>query len=151
MSEPRTHIRAGILAAFIGLLWLIAILVKLLVIPTGTPAVGGETEILRGDTITIVMREWGFNQFNRGGPIIEVEAGEEITIIARNEGANVHAFQVITQDGEYVAGMLEDEIVEPGQEITLTIKVDEPGEYLYICPVPGHADQGMTSIFRVVG
>lgn len=151
MAEPRTHITAGILAGVIGLLWLIAILVKLLVLPVGAPAAGGETQILRGDEITLVLHEWGFNEFSRGGPVIEVEAGEEIRITVRNEGSNVHAFSVITKDGRYVAGMLEDEIIDPGQEVVLTIKIDEPGEYLYICPVPGHADQGMTGIYRVVG
>ncbi len=151
MAEPRTHITAGILAGFIGLIWLVAILVKLLVLPVGAPVAGGETEILRGDEITLVLHEWGFNKFSTGGPIIEVEAGEEIKLIVRNEGANVHALQIITKDGRYVAGMLEDEVIEPGQEVVLTIKIDEPGEYLYICPVPGHADQGMTAIYRVLG
>ena len=46
--------------------------------------------------------------------------------------------------------MLEDEVIEPGQEVVLTIKIDEPGEYFYICPVPGHADQGMSSTIRVL-
>ncbi len=150
MSEPKTHITAGIIAGFIGFIWLIAILVKLLVLPAGAPVAGGETQILRGDEITLVLHEWGFNQFSTGGPIIEIEAGEEVKFIVRNEGSNVHALQIVTKDGQYVAGMLEDEVIDPGQEVVLTIKIDEPGEYFYICPVPGHADQGMSSTIRVL-
>ena len=151
-EQPKTHINAAIIAGFIGFIWIVAIILNLLIPPQPAAAPAGEeVPILRGKSITILMHEWGFNQLKQGGPVIEIPAGEEVEIIVRNEGSNLHSWQVKTKDGKKVAGLDKDDTIDPGEELVLTIKIDEPGEYLYICPVAGHEEKGMQGILRVVG
>ena len=149
-QESRAHINAAIIAGVVGLVWLIGIWI-VLVFPPQVEAVapGGEQQILTGTSINLVMQEWGFNQ-KRGAPIIEIKAGTEVTFTVVNQGRNLHSFQILTPDGEHVAGWTKDEVIDVGETRTLTVVIDEPGEYIYICPVEGHEDKGMKGILRVV-
>jgi uncharacterized cupredoxin-like copper-binding protein len=40
-------------------------------------------------------------------------------------------------------------LVQPGESVTLTVKIMKPGKYRYICTVPGHAAAGMKGVFTV--
>ena len=148
-EEPKTHINAAIIAGFIGLLWLIAIMVNFFITPPAGAAAGEEVQIIRGERITLAMDEWGFNG-KQGGPIIEIPAGKEVEIVIINQGRNFHGFQVKAPDGSKLAGLDKDDTVDPGEERSIIIKIDTPGEYIYVCPVAGHEERGMRGIIRVV-
>lgn len=143
----RTDIFAVFTAGAIGVVWLSAIWI-ILVFPTQLELGGGP--VLTGESITLSLSEWGFNGLKKGGPEIEIKAGVEITLILTNEGVNFHTWQAIMLDNGEVAGLSEDDPVNPGETRTITIKIDEPGEYLYICSTAGHREKGMVSILRVI-
>lgn len=147
----RLRYQADIVAAFvagiIGIVWLSAIWL-ILVFPPQTE-LGGDA-ILTGERIEISLGEWGFNGLKKGGPEIEIKAGVEVTLILTNEGVNFHTWQAIMTDNGDLAGLSEDDPVNPGEIRTITIKIDEPGEYLYICSTAGHKEKGMISILRVI-
>ena len=151
MSEQqKTHINAAVIAGVIGLIWLIAIMVNFFITPpaAGAAAAGETVQTIRGTKITLTMTEWGFNG-KQGGPVIEIPAGQEVEITILNEGRNFHSWQVKTEDGTKIAGLDKDDTIDPGAERTIKIKIDKPGEYIYICPVSGHEEKGMQGILRV--
>ncbi len=62
---------------------------------------------------------------------IEATAGQPITILFENKGTLEHnlvfpAFEVQT------------DILQAGENTSFTFTASEPGEYIYICSVPGH-------------
>lgn len=64
-----------------------------------------------------------------------IPANSDVTVNLTNGGNLPHAFQL--EDGSVAS----DEIAGGGTgSVTLNLA---PGEYPYICPVPGHADSGM--------
>ncbi|MFQ5885746.1 MAG: cupredoxin domain-containing protein [Anaerolineae bacterium] len=142
-----SHVFAAIGGGVIGAIWLSAIW-AVIVFPPQIELGGGA--VLRGDSITLVLHEWGFNELNRGGPSIEIRAGTEITITLVNEGRNFHTFQIVQDDGEKVAGLDEDQVIGSGETLVITFTIYEPGEYFYICPVSGHRDKGMIGIVTVL-
>lgn len=148
--EPKTHINAAIIAGIVGLVWLSAIWVNIVFPPPKVPA-GAQQTVLRGTSISLVMHEWGFNQLEIGGPTIEIQAGTPITFTITNEGSNFHTWQILTKDGVIIAGWDKDDTISPGETRTITIVIEEPGEYIYICPVAGHKDKGMIGTIIVVG
>ena len=147
-QEPRTHVNAAIIAGIVGLIWLSAIIAVIVAPPPEVPA-GGEVAVLKGDSITLSMIEWGFNQLKKGGPVIEIKAGTEVKFTITNDGKNFHGWQIL-RDGEIIAGWEKDDTIAPGESRTITVRLDEPGEYIYICPVAGHREKGMVGVIRVV-
>ena len=85
----------------------------------------------------------------------EVAAGE-VTFTINNEGPSAHEFVVIqsdtapgdlpvedglvSEDGVTVVGEAED--VAPSTTVPLTLTLEE-GQYVIICNLPGHYEQGM--------
>lgn len=67
---------------------------------------------------------------------LELTAGEPTNVTIVNEGEAMHDFTL------EAAGIHAN--LEPGQEITLGVTVDEPGTYEALCTVAGHAEAGMT-------
>ena len=41
-------------------------------------------------------------------------------------------------------------VVSSGESKTTTVVFDAPGEYLYICHLPGHEAYGMVGVLRVM-
>lgn len=85
---------------------------------------------------------------------IEVEAGEVVTFVVRNEGVAQHEFvlgdEVYQQmheaemQGDHDMDMMENAIVVPGGETKkITWRFDEAGEVLFGCHEPGHYKAGM--------
>lgn len=153
----RQDVLAAVGAGVVGAIWIVAIWVSLVfgLQPPLTPAAAGGAggaapQKLAGESITLVMTEWGFGGAQRGGPTIEIPAGKEVEITLINEGVNFHSFQVITKDGVKVAGLDKDDVIGGGETRVVKIKIDEPGEYLYICPVAGHQEKGMEGTLVVV-
>ncbi len=91
-------------------------------------------------------------------PAIEVEPGETITIVLKNEDPISHEFIVGDQRVQdkhekgteaYHAAIPTEVTIPPGEEVTTVITFDgsdgiDPDEKnLYACHLPGHFDYGM--------
>ena len=91
--------------------------------------------------------------------ILEVTAGDVIEIAIQNSEAALHDFTIDKIDADihisYLGGTGQHEhedaakeadvhfaLTEPGSGI-VHLKIDEPGEYVFYCSVPGHRELGM--------
>jgi Cu+-exporting ATPase len=68
---------------------------------------------------------------------IHAPAGQFVVLTLRNEDPVFHDLEV-----EGLANV--DVAARPGQVGRLRVRIDQPGEYRFICTVPGHAEAGMT-------
>ncbi len=91
--------------------------------------------------------------------VIEVGAGEVLEIAIQNAEPSLHDFTIDKIDADvhisYLGGTGQHEHQEPERDadvhFALTepasgvvhLKVDEPGEYVFYCSVPGHREGGM--------
>jgi uncharacterized cupredoxin-like copper-binding protein len=100
-------------------------------------------------------------RFSRFVPdVIEVPAGEPVTITLRNDDPIGHewmvgdaAFHERHRTGtEPFHDTIPTEVSIPALETRVTtVTFEEPGDYAYICHLPGHEEYGMTGVLRVVG
>lgn len=113
-----------------------------------------------GGGIAVKLAEWSVTLEETSAP-----AGE-VTFDISNEGANVHEFvifrtdlaahdlpvkpgeSVVDEEGEGLALVDEVEDIAPGSSATLTVDL-EPGNYVLLCNIPGHFEQGMHATFTV--
>jgi len=117
----------------------------------------GFSYALTGDdgprSATIVIR---FSHFNPG--LVEARAGEPITITLRNDDPIDHEWIVGKPDvhqrhrtgTEHYHGSIPTEVTVPAlSERVTTVEFDQPGDYQYICHLPGHEEYGMVGVLRV--
>jgi len=100
-------------------------------------------------------------RFSRFVPdAIEVPAGEPVTITLVNDDPIGHAWMMgdaaFHERHRTGTGPFHDtvptEVSIPALETrTTTLTFEEPGDYAYICHLPGHEEYGMTGVLRVVG
>lgn len=92
-------------------------------------------------------------------PIIQVNAGKPITIVLRNDDPIGHEWMVggaamherHRTGTEEVHNFVPTEVTIPSlSSRTTTVVFDEPGDYKYICHLPGHEAYGMVGVLRVV-
>ena len=104
------------------------------------------------------LRTLGFNAPNGGpnaNPEIMVKAGDSVTINVVNNGKMPHAFGIVSDPDEPVTIVFSAKFKSPdnpilkGQNGSVTFIADKPGNYFYICTVPGHAALGMKGNFIV--
>ncbi len=124
--------------------------------PTPAPSVpAGESR-----TFTFLFKEESptklhFEVDGQINPDIEVYVGDSITINVRNDGKMPHAFGVVSDPANVNSVVFNaavgssTQFILANQEGSVTFKPDKPGEYYYICLVPGHADLGMKGKFIV--
>jgi len=62
-----------------------------------------------------------------------------ITITVKNTGAVTHALTVQTPSGP-----VSTPNIAPGKTTTLKVNIAKAGTYKFFCPIPGHAQAGMT-------
>jgi iron uptake system component EfeO len=98
----------------------------------GSPGAGGP--------IGVDAKEFAFTPST-----VAVEAGD-VTFHVRNGGAVEHEFEILK--GETVIDEIEGLV--PGLERDLTVTLD-PGEYIYVCRLPGHEEAGMKGTLTVTG
>jgi uncharacterized cupredoxin-like copper-binding protein len=88
-----------------------------------------------------------------------VPAGQEISLNATNSGGVVHSFVIMKQGQsagtEYNAEdqpnvYWEVEVQPGGSAETSFTAPDAPGEYEFICHIPGHVQAGMVGKLKVV-
>jgi iron uptake system component EfeO len=70
----------------------------------------------------------------------------QMTFTITNNGSKTNEFEVLAADGLRILGELEN--IGSGTTRELTVRVDEPGEYLVAC-VPGQVGAGMRQSFTV--
>ena len=128
----------------------------LLLLPFATAAVllliacGGEADGER----TIAIH---YSQFE--SQVIEIVAGQPVTITLRNEDPIEHEWIVGTDEvhdahrvgSEPFHGDLPNEVTLPAYAtLETTLIFAGPGEYAFICHLPGHEAYGMVVTLRVV-
>ena len=86
-----------------------------------------------GKTVTVDMKEFQFipNQ-------ITVDRGR-ITFQVRNNGELPHVLQITGAEVDTHIALL------PGGATTWDILLTTPGEYILVCPIPTHPEQGLLS------
>jgi uncharacterized cupredoxin-like copper-binding protein len=102
------------------------------------------------------------DEFNFDPNTFTAKAGEEVNVTFNNTGTIPHSFVILNSGvmAEDMAGMSEEEEhellvmemhdAEPGETGSETFTApSEPGEYTFICAVPGHAEAGMTGTLTV--
>ena len=99
-----------------------------------------------------------YSRFQPG--VVEVAAGEPVTITLRNDDPIEHEWIVGPSDvharhregTEPVHDTVPTEVTVPALSTrTTTATFDEPGDYAYICHLPGHEAYGMAGTLRVLG
>jgi uncharacterized cupredoxin-like copper-binding protein len=90
--------------------------------------------------------------------LVKVEAGQPLTIILRNDDPITHEWIVGTEEvherhrvgTEPYHDLLPTEVTVPAfSEWTTLVVFEEPGDYAYVCHLPGHEAYGMRGILRV--
>ncbi len=117
-----------------------------------------EAEVAEPTEFTITVKD----EFNFDPDALTVKAGEEVTINFENTGGIAHSFAILnpgvtaeeaavaSEDEQHEMLVLEMHEVEPGGTGSETFTApSEPGEYTFICAVPGHAQAGMTGTLTV--
>jgi plastocyanin len=73
---------------------------------------------------------------------VTITAGQWVELRFVNEDPVVHDWMV-----EDIPNL--DAPARPGQTSKLRFRIDEPGEYMVMCSLPGHAEAGMTGMLTV--
>ena len=91
---------------------------------------------------------------------IEVAAGEPVTFELRNDDPILHEWIVGPSDvhARHRTGTepYHDEVptevsLPPYETRVTTVSFEQPGEYLFVCHLPGHEAYGMRGVIAVVG
>ena len=88
-------------------------------------------------------------------PDYTVNSGDDVTFTATNKGVSFHSFGIVSDPADFNNILWGSAIAAPtnplkaGESDSVTFTAGAPGEYHYICTVPGHAAQGMQGSFTV--
>ena len=96
--------------------------------------------VASGSTITLSLKEYSITPAT-----VTLEAGTPVTIAARNDGTINHALVI---SGAGVSLTTKDLSFSPGRTETISANL-AAGTYTFVCPVDGHAAQGMTGTITV--
>jgi uncharacterized cupredoxin-like copper-binding protein len=133
----------------LGLFTIIVGLVGLFVLTT--VASGGASDNSR----TIAIH---YSRFSES--LVEVKAGVPVTFELRNDDPILHEWIVGTLDvharhrtgTEPYHDAVPTEVSIPAYETRVTtVTFEHPGDYLFVCHLPGHEEYGMSGLIRVEG
>jgi uncharacterized cupredoxin-like copper-binding protein len=118
----------------------------------------GEAEPAGPKEFTVTVKD----EFNFEPNTLTAKAGEEVNITLDNTGTIPHSFAILnpgvtpeeaseaSEDEQHDMLVLEMHELGPGENGSETFTVpSEPGEYTFICAVPGHAQAGMVGTLTV--
>jgi uncharacterized cupredoxin-like copper-binding protein len=98
--------------------------------------------------------------YSHFGPgLVRVPAAKPVTFVLRNEDPIEHEWIIGPPEAherhrtgtEPVHDSRPDEVTVPAlSERTTTLTFDKPGDYVFICHLPGHEAYGMRGVVRVV-
>lgn len=130
---------------------------------------GGGLRVLQGHgpgamhvrEVRVHMREWGFEPAR-----VDVKPGEVVRLVVRNDGNNPHEFMLMSHAAmaavnyrlqradwnllEHEA-FYEREIVMPGDSIEVTLRIEQPGAWMFMCMFPYHMQFGMMGTMATEG
>ncbi len=72
---------------------------------------------------------------------LTVNAGQPIELTYENRGVIDHAFKI--------DGIAKEIKIRPGETRVITFTVKKPGDYRFVCAMPGHEMAGMAGTLRV--
>lgn len=116
--------------------------------------VGGPSAIA-GDGVEIRTRYSAFTRTE-----VVVRAGQPLTVVLVNDDPIDHEWMVGDDTfhdrhrtgTEPVHGTRPEEVTIPaGETRTTTVTFQQPGEYRFVCHLPGHEAYGMVGVVRVTG
>ncbi len=107
---------------------------------TPAPSTSAQRPSGSGTTVTLSLKEYSITPAT-----VTLKAGTAVTFEARNDGTINHAL-LISGSGVNVA--TKDLAFGPGMTETITATL-AAGTYTFICPVDGHASQGMKGTITV--
>jgi plastocyanin len=87
-----------------------------------------------------------FKEWEIAPKTFEFQAGERVTFNIKNDGQFGHALEVSNS-----AMHLHSPTVRGGESTTLEVTFEYGGKYSLLCPIPGHAAQGMVGEANVAG
>ena len=110
--------------------------------PAGSapPAVTSEAPSGSGAPVTLSLKEYSITPAT-----VTLKAGTPVTFAARNDGTISHALVI---SGTGVSLATKDLSFGPGTTETISVTL-AAGTYTFICPVDGHAGQGMIGTITV--
>lgn len=103
---------------------------------SGTTGAVGAGPVPDAPTVEVVATEFGFSPDR-----LTLPAGETVNLTLVNQGRLLHDLTIPGLDVRIVAG--------PGDTATAGVVLEEPGEYPFLCTVPGHSEAGMTGVLVV--
>lgn len=144
-----------------------AALIGVLVVAVGA-CVGtdGEISLIADVTTGNSEARLGFaragEEVTGNGPTLAVPAGEEVTVtVENNDSLGPHNFAIVPELDDIAKaaalGSLDEEILwdssivdlSSGDTESVTFTPGAPGDYYYVCTLPGHAAAGMMGEFVV--
>ena len=150
-----TLIYAALISAGLGLL---AAVIAVVVLPIQPPLSGGAAVTMEPNVeVTLYAGEiegafaFGLSPDNltSPGPTLRFKLNDVVKITLVNVGRIPHTFAVTERPVENSRVLFNSEIgsvsspVQPGSELSIVFVASQPGEFAYICTVPGHAALGM--------
>ncbi|MEX0682867.1 MAG: cupredoxin domain-containing protein [Dehalococcoidia bacterium] len=130
-------------------------MVALLALVVVAAVVSGCGDDASADDVTVAIKYSHYQP-----ELITANAGEPVTITLRNDDPIEHEWIVGTADvherhrtgTEPVHDAIPTEVTIPALSTRVTtVMFSEPGEYLYVCHLPGHEAYGMVGTVQVVG
>ena len=116
---------------------------------------------MAGRTVEVEMDEWGFSP-----AAIEVTPGETIRFLVRNTGNLPHEFMFMSagvmqalnyrlQRADWSLteheAIFEQAIILPGDSMDVTLRIEEPGTWTFMCMLPYHMQFGMMGMMMSEG
>jgi plastocyanin len=109
--------------------------------PAGSQAAGGDsgsgTATVTSGEVTITAADLAFD-----ASTIEAPAGEAFTITLVNNDSAPHNISIYTEEGG--DAIVEGEIINQGETVTVEVPAQEAGEYYFMCDV--HPDMNGTLV-----
>lgn len=115
-------------------------------------AAGGHEEASTPDVefvLSTILTEKGFAFEGKDGqrnPVLKVKVGDvvKITLIKEDMDGIEHDLAIVGIDA-HISG----HVKERGESAYLIFKAEKPGEYKYICTIPGHREAGMEGLLII--
>ena len=121
---------------------ILVVILAFILLPAAAACKGGEEQIMSGE-IKIEAGEFYFKPEN-----VTVKAGTPVKFVVTNVGKIEHDFSFPSLGTTHAHG--EEGHILPGQTGSLEVTFDQPGNYIFVCSLPGHADAGMKGTVKVV-
>ena len=90
-----------------------------------------------GQTVEVKISQMHFDPSD-----ITVRVGQPVTIVLTNDDTLNHQFSIDALN-------VKTDVIGPNKTVSVTFTPSQPGDYQFICPLPGHAQLGMVGTLHV--